>query len=482
MAITDLQMRRKPTDEDQWFRQPFGRGGGVFEARITPAGERRFYFRAVDSKGSRYRLLIGGYDGRGVSGFTVAGAYAEAAKLSRLYQDGVRDLREHFAQAKADLEAAQVLERNRQATAQIEAEAARQAAEAEKARRLSVRQLFKRYQETALQPRVLGDGKRVGRKDGGEALRVLFEQRLFPVLGDRAAADVRKADLMVVIDQAKADGRLRTANVLLSTIRGMFRFAMAREIVDRNPLDGIERKDAGGPNVRRTRHLNDEEIKQLVRRLPAAGLEPSSAIAVWLLLATGCRVSELLTARWDQVDLAAKTIYLPETKNQRDHTVHLNVIAVEKIKELAALRKVQLAARRKKERSAKPSEWMFHNAKGDGPVSTPSLGKQISDRQRSAESRLAKRSSAVGGLSLTGGRWTAHDLRRTMATQMAGLGVHAYTIEECLNHLLPGVAGIYVQDRRLAEQARAFDAWGVKLKSLRDGKAMPSNIVALASA
>ena len=469
MAITDQQLRSKPTDVDQWFKHPFGRGAGVFEARITPSGERRFYFRAVASSGTRVRMALGAYDNRGIAGLTVADAYARAAELSRLYLSGVRDLKQHFEGLEADRQAAELAARAR-------AETERQAAEVERTRRLTVRQLFERW-IADLQPRIDGSGRRHGRKDGGKYLRYLFEQRLLPDVGAVPAADLRKADLMAVIDTAKADGRLRTANVLLGEVKTMLRFALVREIVERNVLDGVERKDAGGANVKRDRTLTDDEIKLLAARLPSAGLEPRSSIAVWLLLATGCRLSELLGAGWDQVDLAARTLYLPETKNQRDHTVHLSAFAVGHLQALADLRDKATATRRKTDPKAAALSWLFPNARGTAAVVAPSLGKQLADRQTTADRKFAGRTVAVDSLVLPNGRWTAHDLRRTLATGMARLGVHGHVIEEALNHKLQGVAAVYAHDRRRAEQAIAFDAWGAKLAELCGGKKVTSKVV-----
>ena len=68
---------------------------------------------------------------------------------------------------------------------------------------------------------------------------------------------------------------------------------------------------------------------------------------------------------------------------------------------------------------------------------------------------------------LPGGRWTAHDLRRTAATMMAQLGVSNDVIDECLNHIIASrVSRVYIRDRRLAEQAKAFDLLGKKLSEI----------------
>ena len=84
---------------------------------------------------------------------------------------------------------------------------------------------------------------------------------------------------------------------------------------------------------------------------------------------------------------------------------------------------------------------------------------------------MSNRTKATQALALTGGRWTAHDLRRTAATLMARLGVSTDVIDECLNHKLQSkVARVYIKDRREAEQTRAFDSLGRKLAELTEGR------------
>jgi hypothetical protein len=56
---------------------------------------------------------------------------------------------------------------------------------------------------------------------------------------------------------------------------------------------------------------------------------------------------------------------------------------------------------------------------------------------------------------------------------MARLGVSTDVIDECLNHKLQSrVARVYVRDRRIEQQARAFDALG---RWLWDHFAAPSS-------
>jgi len=350
----------------------------------------------------------------------------------------------------------------------------REAEEADR-RRVSVKDLFDHWARVELAPHVRTDGKRSGRKDGGEYIRQQFERRIFGALGSVAAADVRKADVLVVLDEVTAAGKLRTANVLLAAMKQMFRFALAREIVERNPLDTITKRDAGGSETERERTLSPDEIKALVAALPGARMNARSVAAIWLILSTGARIGETVNAEWSSIDLAARKWHLPETKNGRDHTIHLSEFAVAQITALAELKE--------NDKDGKPLPWVFPNSAGTGPVCIKSFGKQLADRQRPLERRLQHRSKNTQALTLSGGRWTAHDLRRTAATLMADLGISGDVIDECLNHVIESrVRRTYVRNRRPAEQTRAFDALGARLSTLVSGVAEPSNVVAMDTA
>jgi integrase len=387
---------------------------------------------------------------------TLAHARDEAEKLWRTRSEG-KDPRAQRLQA-------------------IQAETARaqEAAEAQR-RRLTVRQLFEQWARVELAPHTLADGTRRGRKDGGDYIRQQFERRMFPTLGDVAAADLRKTDVLAVLDEVTAAGKLRTANVLLAALKQMLRFALAREVIERNPLDTITKRDAGGKEAERERTLSENEIKALAAALPMAKLQARSVAALWLILATGARVGETMGAQWANVNLEAATWHLPETKNGRSHTLHLSGFALAQFKVLAGLKESN--------DKGQPLPWVFPNRLGDGPVCVKSFGKQLADRQRPPERRMTGRSKCTESLTLEGGRWTAHDLRRTAATMMAGLGVSGDVIDECLNHVIESrVRRTYIRDRRPAEQARAFDALGQRLATLVLGAKTASNVVTLEAA
>ncbi len=380
----------------------------------------------------------------------------------------------------------------------VEANDAAERASLEKKRRLTMRQVFKRWAATELAPHIGGDGKRIGRKDGGQYVREQFERRVFFSLGDVAVVDVRKADVLAILDAVKAEGKLRTANMLLADLKQMFRFAAEREIIEHSPIELIQKKKIGGKDTKRDRVLSGDELAALVAQLPKANLSKRTELGLWLILATGCRIGELMGAAWADakpqkrtlqavveahntaqksgavqlgfVDTTSRTWYLPTTKNQRDHTIHLSDFALKMFAELASLREAN-------RETAEPLAWVFPDTRGTGPVCIKSFGKQLADRQRSAAERLMNRTTAVDSLALAGGRWTAHDLRRTASTVMSQLGISNDVINECQNHIKQGMSGVYIQDRRDAEQVLAFNALGAKLAAIFSGEKPSSNVV-----
>jgi integrase len=488
-VITDKQLQAKPGAKDIWLMEDGPRGAGRFVARITPAGERLFYYRYTDPSGDRVRLPLGSYPA-----MSVKQARTKFEELSALYRAGNRDLREYLQRQVEDEELAR--EQRRRELAEAEAQA-----EAERNRRKTFLQVFEQWRATELQPRVRADGKRIGRKDGGQYVAEQFQRHVFPTIGDVPIEDITKADLLALLDTQTIAGKSRTANVLLADLKQMLAFALEREVIKTNPLASVKKNKIGGKDTERERVLSVEEIKLLATRT----LPPRLSAAIWLTLATGARVGELMGAAWADalptdanarrehvdallqvadsagckfgiVDLDNRSWYLPTTKNQRDHTIHLSAFAAEQFTRLRQLREAQqegtLFAFR---------PWIFPAAdyrdpvegqqvKHRRPVHIKSFGKQLADRQRRPEARLQGRTQQTQALLLPGGHWTAHDLRRTAATRMADLGISTDIIDECLNHVTSSrMAKVYVRSRRLEDQERAFDALGGWLQSLLAG-------------
>jgi integrase len=93
------------------------------------------------------------------------------------------------------------------------------------------------------------------------------------------------------------------------------------------------------------------------------------------------------------------------------------------------------------------SPWVFPSPTTDRPIENP---------QKAAE-RLRERSK-VADLRL-------HDLRRTAASLMTGMGVSRLTVKKILNHAERDVTAVYDRHSYDPEKRTALEAWGSRLEA-----------------
>ena len=76
--------------------------------------------------------------------------------------------------------------------------------------------------------------------------------------------------------------------------------------------------------------------------------------------------------------------------------------------------------------------------------------------------------------------WTLHDLRRTVTTGMASLGIAPHVADRVLNHqsgTISGVAAVYNCFAYLEERKAALEAWGKWLANLVRAEAVAISTV-----
>ncbi len=99
---------------------------------------------------------------------------------------------------------------------------------------------------------------------------------------------------------------------------------------ERNPVRGIQGKPL---NNARERYLNAAEAARLLAAAEQSR-NPLLASIVGLLLVTGMRVSELLSTRWEHVDIDRRTLFVPTSKTGRTRYVPLAQAALDVIERL----------------------------------------------------------------------------------------------------------------------------------------------------
>ena len=442
-TITDRQLSAIPSDKDIWIIESAAKGQGRFTVRLTKSGERLFYFRYTDENGNRVRLPIGSYDREGLNGLTLKDARRRAAELSRLYQDGATNLREYLALQENVKEI-----RLRDEIDQAERDRALVKAEEDgRNARMTVRQLFERWMILDV----------CSRKDEGVEVRRMLEKDMLPILGDLAVEDIKKSHVMLVTDELLARGVKRMGKVIFALMRQMFNFAVERDIIAVNPTATISKAKIFGADNECDRILMDDEIKEFAEKIKNANLMPTTQAALWIALATCCRIGEILSAEWRHVDLQKKEWVIPanKSKNGKPHMIYLSDIVVDQFKLIHSLNWA--------------SSWCFPNRSCTDSVCSKTITKQVTDRQKISSNKvMSGRSKYFDALQLSGGYWTPHDLRRTGASLMVKLGVVPEVADRCMNHIEQNkVKRTYLRYDYAKEMKEAWEELGAYLHCIK---------------
>jgi integrase len=255
-----------------------------------------------------------------------------------------------------------------------------------------------------------------------------LETNLLSKLSSHALTSISRADISAVLTSTAQRAPV-LANRLLTDCKQLFGYCVERGWLDESPASIITRRTVGGKETARARVLSDEEVVALIQELRSSRFEPPTRYALAMLLLTGCRNGEVRSIQRGWVQSLQLT--LPVTKNGKPH----------KIAVTAPLGLLLRCA---------------FNELGSAP---------FAGMEGQVLSRAVRR---------MGVDWTPHDLRRTMATRMADLGVAPHVIEKCLNHSLGGVMAVYNRAEYLPEKRAAWRLWArYVLRLAREAKKSP---------
>jgi integrase len=255
---------------------------------------------------------------------------------------------------------------------------------------------------------------------------------------------VTKIDQAIIASELRAIAKDRggvAADRARSTLSAFFAWLIGEGFkIYPNPVTGTNKSGAAKD---RERVLSDAE---LVAIWNASDPETDYGRIVRLLMLTGQRRDEIADLRRAEIDWESRLIALPatRTKNGRAHDVPLSATALEILRGVVGER-----------------DYLFGRAEGG-----------YSGFSR-AKDRLDERCGVK--------EWTQHDMRRTMATKMADLGVEPHVIEAVLNHVSghkKGVAGVYNRSTYATQKRAALDTWAGYIQTII-AKAEGANVVSI---
>jgi integrase len=159
-----------------------------------------------------------------------------------------------------------------------------------------------------------------------------LEANVYPLLGARPIAEIEAPELVVMIKAIEARGVGDLAKRALETTGQIFRSAIAHGHAKRNPAADIKPRDVLKPTVKvNLARVDAQELPTLLRAIEVYRGKVVTRLATKLLALTFVRTSELIGARWSEIDIEARRWNIPaeRMKMKSSHIVPLATQAVE---------------------------------------------------------------------------------------------------------------------------------------------------------
>lgn len=260
-------------------------------------------------------------------------------------------------------------------------------------------------------------------------IKRILEKDVIPMIGEKQLAEVTPDDVLAITDRIKHRGADQMALQTRNVLKRLFAYAIARQKTQFNPAAAIEAKFIAQAKSRDVA-LTAEEIGKLLRAVYGSSMKRSHKLALHLLILCMVRKSELIEARWEEIDFARAEWSIPGERMKKDkpHLVPLSRQAVAMFEELRDL--------------ANGSAWVF--------PSRGSLDKPI------AKSTL---NVAVRALAIDVRDSVIHDFRRKASTHLHEAGFNSDWIEKALAHEQKGVRGVYNRAEYLAQRRQMLQWW-----------------------
>ena len=231
--------------------------------------------------------------------------------------------------------------------------------------------------------------------------RYMLDRLILPKFGTRMIAEVSHKDLQSFHNSLK--NTPYQANRALALLSKMFELSIKWRMGSDNPAKGIEKFH----EEKRHRWLSEDELTRLSLALDRHS-NRTAANAIRLQLLTGARIGEVLTARWENIDMGRGVWIKPSHHTKQKRTEHLP-LSKAAVTLLSAI----------KDAAVKGTEFIF-------PGRTPE--RPIVDLKKFWRSVLSD-----AGIQ----DYRIHDNRHTHASQLVSSGLSLAIVGRLLGHTNP---------------------------------------------
>ncbi|ASJ60577.1 hypothetical protein SMB554_16095 [Sinorhizobium meliloti] len=272
---------------------------------------------------------------------------------------------------------------------------------------------------------------------------------------DNPISEITDDNVASLVESLKARGVLTTAYKTLKMLRTFFNWAMLpsrRKLIglQHNPIRDLTPRLMGLRKRSRTRVFDYREIRAFLAA--ATATPPPYRHCFRALIETGQRIGEVSRMRWSYIDLEMKTWLIPgnTSKAEDDHTVPLSDAMIAMLVRLRA------------EQPYDQGDFVFSSSRGKYPLTNFSKKKDAFLEDFNASLPPGPRGEPPR-------RWTWHDVRRTVRTQLEPIVSRREVAEAAIGHSKAGMDRIYNHYSYRREVRKAFNAWSDLLKKIETG-------------
>ena len=164
-----------------------------------------------------------------------------------------------------------------------------------------------------------------------------LEKKIYPALGDTKMPEITTAQITALLLSIQSEGKAHATVVKVYTIlHGLFRMAYLNDMIDRNPMDKVERPKPRKDEIKAAEPeaYTAEEVQKILTALEKEPLKWRALVHV--LIDTGIRRGECCALKWSCIDFTTgaitiagnlcytvdKGVYLDTPKNGRTRTVY----------------------------------------------------------------------------------------------------------------------------------------------------------------
>lgn len=151
-----------------------------------------------------------------------------------------------------------------------------------------------------------------------------LEADIFPSLGRIAVTDLTAAKVRDAVKAIEKRGALDIAKRQLEKCGQIMRYAVSHDLAERNPVADIKPSDI--LPTRKKRHhtrLDAQDLPQLLRDIDGYIGATHTRLAIKFMALTFVRTSELIGAKWDEIDLPAKRWTIPADRMKVKTSAHI---------------------------------------------------------------------------------------------------------------------------------------------------------------